>query len=85
VQVWYWLSHEARQGVANVVGHTRLHETLLLEQLARQASVDALARRCLMLLALPASAAAVPAIAIKSNPLKIHFIADLPLDPAECC
>jgi hypothetical protein len=54
-----------------------LHDALLLEQLARQPSVEALAKRRLMLLALPVSAAAVSAIVIKSNPLKIHFIKGL--------
>jgi hypothetical protein len=80
VQVWYWLSQEERQGLPNVVGHTRLHDVLVLEQLARHASEDEVARRCLMLPAVPVSAATVPTIVIRSNPPKIHFTTTSTLD-----
>jgi hypothetical protein len=43
VQVWYWLSHEARQGAPSTAGHIRLQFALVLEQLARHASEDAVA------------------------------------------
>jgi hypothetical protein len=73
VQVWYWLSQEARQAVLSIAGHTRLHCVLLLEQLAKHASEDAAANRCLTL---PASA--VPTSVTRSNPPKIPFNCDLP-------
>jgi hypothetical protein len=76
VQVWYWLSQEARQGAPSTEGHTRLQFALLLAQLAIHASEDALARRCLMLM--PVSAAAVPTSVIRSNPPKTHFNTNLP-------
>ncbi len=53
---------------------------ILLEQLARHASVGALTKRCLILPAAPVSAAAVPTSEIRSSPLKIHFIAGSPSD-----
>ncbi len=83
VQVWYWLSQEARQGVPNVVGQTRLHEVLALAQLARHASEDAFAKRCLVLPAVPVSAVAVPASAIRSIPPNIHFMANIQALPTD--
>ncbi len=75
VQVWYWLSQEARQAVLSTAGHTRLHCALLLEQLAKHASEDAAANRCLTL---PASAAAVPTSVTRSNPPRTPFNCNLP-------
>src|SRR5258708_14503998 len=57
VQVWYWLSQEARQAVLTTAGHTPLHCALLLEQLAKHASEDAAPNRCLTL---PPSTAPLP-------------------------
>ena len=75
VQVWYWLSQAARQAVLSIAGHTRLHCVLLLEQLAKHASEDAAANRCLTL---PPSAAAIPTSVTRSNPPKIPFNCNLP-------
>jgi hypothetical protein len=47
VQVCIWLSHALRQGVLSVVGQTRLQDSFWFAQLAKHASAEVAASRCL--------------------------------------
>ncbi len=73
LQVWAWLSQALMQGGLNVVGQTRLQESLWLVQLARQASVAASANRHLPLLK-TGPAIAVPMTEKNSATLNRGFI-----------
>src|SRR6266851_1214115 len=73
LQVWAWLSQALMQGGLNVVGQTRLQDSLCLAQLAKQASAAASANRHLPLLK-TGPAVAVPMTVKKSATLNRGFI-----------
>jgi hypothetical protein len=73
LQVWAWLSQALMQGGLNVVGQTRLQDSLWLVQLAKQASVAASANRHLPLLK-TGPAIAVPMTEKNSATLNRGFI-----------
>lgn len=73
LQVWAWLSQALMQGGLNVVGQTRLQDSLWLAQLAKQASAAASANRHLPLLK-TGPAIAVPMTVKKSAALNSGFI-----------